>query len=175
MSTASRERNRCPGCRREIAVRAAPAPAGCSVVSILQLVSHRARMRPCSRLERIVPRRRPAQVRADLRALSVRHGATGQRRVSQLPGLSPRGRAILAFLEHDRLWPGQAEDALRLWRAYVRDPYHQRWDRPNDCGQWPCCPDIQEVQTVLELVAHCLPPRDARRFRRVLEAAGKSW
>jgi hypothetical protein len=97
----------------------------------------------------------------------------GTDRVSQLPGLSPRGRAVLAGLEHTRLWPRQAEQALLYWRGYLRDPYAPRWDRPDSCGQWHCCPDIDEVRAVLRVVAHNLPPRDARRFRAVLTAHGE--
>jgi hypothetical protein len=93
-------------------------------------------------------------------------------RVSQFPGLSPRGRAVLAYLEHTRMWPRQAEQALRYWQLYLRDPCHGRWDRPDSCGEWYCCPDLGEVRRVLEIVAHNLPPRDARRFRSMLAAIG---
>lgn len=116
-----------------------------------------------------MPRRSPAKVRADIRA---RQAATtdGTDKVSQLPGLSPRGRTVLANLEHTRLWPGQAEQALRYWRAYLRDPRARRWDRPASCGDWVCCADIDEVRAVLRIVIHNLPARDARRFRSVLAA-----
>ena len=96
----------------------------------------------------------------------------GPVRVSQLPGLSPRGRAVLARLEFTRLWPQAAEQALGYWRHYRRDPYNRRWDRPDACGQWLCCPDIYEVHMVLGVVAHNLPARDARRFRAELAATG---
>src|SRR5260221_2001721 len=89
-----------------------------------------------------MPRRPPAQVRADVRARPARRAAIGQQRVSQLPGLSPRGRAILAFLEHDRLWPGQAEDALRLWRAELRGSYPPRGEPPQEFGEWAGRPVI---------------------------------
>ena len=92
----------------------------------------------------------------------------GTGNVSQLPGVSPRGRAVLADLEHTRLWPRSAEQALRYWRAYLHDPYSRRWDRPDSCGDWHCCPDIEEVRTVLRIVMHNLPPRDARRLRSAL-------
>jgi hypothetical protein len=105
-------------------------------------------------------------VRADMRARQ------GIGKVSQLPGLSPRGRAVLADLEQTRLSPRQAEQALRYWRAYLRNPHAWRWDRPDSCGDWNCCPDIDEVRAVLSTVAHHLPRRDARRFRAVLAAVG---
>jgi hypothetical protein len=99
----------------------------------------------------------------------ARDGSAGK--ASRLPGLSPRGHAVLASLEHARLWPGAAGQALRYWRAYQRDPYARRWDRPDSCGDWHCCPEIDEVRAILRTVLHNLPPRDARRFRSVLPAA----
>jgi hypothetical protein len=96
----------------------------------------------------------------------------GTDKVSQLPGLSPRGRAVLASLESSRLWPKAAEQALRYWRAYQRDPYARRWDRPDSCGDWHCCPDIDELRTILRIVLHNLPPRDARRLRSALAGCG---
>jgi hypothetical protein len=96
----------------------------------------------------------------------------GTDKVSQLPGLSPRGQAVLANLEHTRLWPQSAEQALRYWRACLRDPYSRRWDRPDSCGDCHCCPDTGEVRAILRIVMHSLPPRDARRFRSVLAALG---
>jgi hypothetical protein len=78
----------------------------------------------------------------------------------------------LARLEVTRLWPQAAEQAVGYWRDYQRDPYNRRWDRPDACGQWFCCPDIEEVRMVLRIVAHNLPPRDARRFQSELAALG---
>jgi len=86
--------------------------------------------------------------------------------------VSPRARAVLARLEVTRLWPGQAEEALGYWRAYQSDPYASRWDKPDSCGEWSCCPQIDEVRAVLLTVLHNLPLRDARRLRSALEAAG---
>lgn len=110
-----------------------------------------------------MPRRPPAQVRVGMQArqAAIRDGTD---RVSQFPGLSPRGRAVLAGLESTRLWPRAAEQALRHWQSYQRDPYARQWDRPDSCGDWHCCPDIDEVTTILRIVVHNLPPRDARRL-----------
>jgi hypothetical protein len=101
-------------------------------------------------------------VRADIRA---RQTATreGIDKVSQLPGVSPRGGAVLANLEHTRLWPCQAEQALRYWRAYLRDPYAWRWDRPDSCGNWHCFPDI---------VLHVSPQRVSQLLK--IRTAGKA-
>lgn len=93
-------------------------------------------------------------------------------KVSQLPGLSPRGRAALASLECTRLWPGAAEQAFRYWRIYMRDPYARQWDRADACGIWECCPDIDRVHEILRTVVHNLPPKDARRLRVTLAALG---
>jgi hypothetical protein len=124
-----------------------------------------------------MPRRRPAQIRADGQArLSVSSGPFGPRRVSQFPGLSARGRAVLARLEHTRLWPGQTEEALRLWRLFLRDPCHRLWDpRYPGCEYWGCCANMNEVRALLEIVADRLPPRDARRFRQMLKAIDEDW
>jgi hypothetical protein len=56
-------------------------------------------------------------------------------RVSQFPGLSSRGRYVMARLEHTRLMAGQAEEALKFWRGFIRGPYHRLWDpRYEGCG-----------------------------------------
>lgn len=85
--------------------------------------------------------------------------ALGRAVVSDLPGLSPRGRAVLARLEVTRLWPGQAGEALQYWREYCRTPDARRWNRPDSCGEWACCPDIGEARSVLKTVVHNLPAR----------------
>ena len=118
-----------------------------------------------------MPRRPPAQVRAGIQARQAA-ARGGTDRASQLPGLSPRGHAVLTDLEYTRLWPQAAEQALRYWQSYQRDPYARRWDRPDSCGDWHCCPDIDEVRTILRIVVHNLPPRDARRLRSALAARG---
>jgi hypothetical protein len=130
-----------------------------------------ARVAVCRLPRRKMPRRSRTELHVDTRARQAL-GRRDSDRVSELPGLSPRGRAGLARLEVTRLWPGQAEEALRYWREYRRNPNSQRWDRPDSCGQWGCCPDIDEVRTVLRTVVHNLPPDDARRLRSVLVALG---
>jgi hypothetical protein len=124
-----------------------------------------------------MPRRRHVQVRASRQArLLVSQGPFGPQRVSQFPGLSPHGRCVIAQLEHTRLMPRQAEQALKFWRGFMRSPYHRLWDpRYGGCGIWECCPDMNQVREVLEIVAHHLPRRDARRFRRMIEAADEQW
>jgi hypothetical protein len=131
----------------------------------------------CSRLERTMPRRRPVQIRADRQGrLRVSRGPFGPLRVSQFPGLSPHGRCVIARLEHTRLMPRQTEEALQAWRAFMRSPYHRLWDpRYEGCGCWGCCYDMNQVREVLEIVAHHLPHRDARRFRCMVDAVDEEW
>lgn len=120
-----------------------------------------------------MPRRRPAQLRADARRRLTSH--TG--RISNLPGLSPHGRVVLAGIERTRLWPGAAEEAWREWEGFVRSAYHRVYDYRYDvgCGCWGCCTSMEQVQEVLATVEHNLPPRDARRFRQRLEALAELW
>jgi hypothetical protein len=124
-----------------------------------------------------MPRRRPGQLRAE--TLPHLHSGTGATvRTSKLPGLSPRGRTILARLEHCRLWPGATAEALQLWAGFVRHPYHRVYDYKYDevgCGHWGCCTSMAQVRQVLDVVAHNLPPRDARRFRKLLSAIDDDW
>ena len=124
-----------------------------------------------------MPRRRPVQIRADrLGRLSVSLGPFGPLRVSQFPGLSPHGRCVVARLEHTCLMPGQAEEALKFWRAFMRNPYHRLWDpRYGGCGIWGCFTDMDRVREVLEIVACHLPRRDARRFRRTIASIDEDW
>ncbi|HEY3905458.1 MAG TPA: hypothetical protein VGM14_16240 [Streptosporangiaceae bacterium] len=97
-------------------------------------------------------------------------------RTSWIPGLSPRGKTVLALLEHRRLWPGAAAQTLRLYAQHVRHPYHRLYDpRYEGCGYWECCSDPCEVRQVLEIVAAALPRRDARQFRRRLRALDDAW
>jgi hypothetical protein len=135
-----------------------------------------ARMPGCSRHERAMPRRRPAQLRAEiLPRLFTGRGATV--RVSKVPGLSPWGRTVLARLEHHHLWPGATTDALQKWEGFVRSPYHRLYDTKYEanCGHWGCCTPISQVRWVLDVVAHNLPRRDARRFRERLAAINDAW
>lgn len=111
-------------------------------------------------------RRSAARVRAD----SVRPGDEPVPRF-----LSARGRACLARLEHTRLWPGAAAEALDALARFVRDPVHRIWDPRSGCGVPQCCPDLIEVRRVLELVAHNLPSADARLFRARVAALDELW
>jgi hypothetical protein len=124
-----------------------------------------------------MPRRRPVQIRGGRQArLFVGQGPFRRQRVSQFPGLSPHGRCVVARLEHTRFVPGRAEQALRLWRGFMRDPDHRLRDpRYGGSGVWECDPDMAQAREVLEIVAHHLPRRDARRFRRMVDAVDDEW
>ena len=65
------------------------------------------------------------------------------------------------------------EQALRYWREYQRAPHARRWDRPGSCGEWECCPDIEEVRAVLTTVVHNLPKPDARGLRSGIATSGE--
>jgi hypothetical protein len=113
-------------------------------------------------------RRPPARVRA-----------AASRRLDQpvrtLPGLSSRGRAAIAELERTRFWPGAAREALDAWTRMLDDPYHRLFDSEYGCGVLACCPGVDELRPVLHAVAHALPRRDARQFRRRLAALDERW
>lgn len=81
---------------------------------------------------------------------------------------------MLARLECEdpRLWPGAAQEAFSYWLDYLRDPYAWRWERPDSCHIWECCPDIDEARDILRTVLHNLPRPDARRLRARLAALG---
>lgn len=103
--------------------------------------------------------------------------ARGRRRFHEpgITGLSVRGNACLRDLERTRLWPGAAAEALEAWERFVRDPMHRLWDPQYGCGEMQCCPDPDELRRILEIVAHNLPPADARVFRARVAAASEFW
>lgn len=114
-------------------------------------------------------RRRPGAVRA-----TAPHPRL-DKPVAMLPGLSPRGIAAIVHLERTRLWPGAAHEVLRAWTMFLRDPYHRRFDPQYGCGELLCCPDPAELRGLLSMIAHALPPRDARAFRQHLAALDDQW
>lgn len=103
--------------------------------------------------------------------------ARGRRRFHEpgITGLSVRGNACLRDLERTRLWPGAAAEALEAWERFVRDPMHRLWDPQYGCGEMQCCPDPDELRRILEIVAHNLPPADARVYRARVAAADEFW
>jgi hypothetical protein len=94
---------------------------------------------------------------------------------SAISGLSPHGRLVVARLEYSRFWPGAAAEALISWAWIMRDPYHRLFDPEMGCGVMRCCPDPEELRRIFEAVAHALPPRDARVFRRRLALLDAQW
>jgi len=112
-----------------------------------------------------MPRKSPARLRAD----------TPPRPVEPIPGLSARAQAEIARLEHDRLSPGAAAQALRIWARFVRSPMHRLWAPRFGCGVPECCPDPVEVRGTLHAVAHALPPKDARIFRAWVAELDELW
>jgi hypothetical protein len=126
-----------------------------------------------------MPRRRPAEVRADSAARLRVTRAAGQGtivEISNLPGLSPFGRVVIARLENTRLRPGQVAEAIDHWERFVRDPAHRLYDpRYEGCGIWGCCPPMLEVHAILRIVERNLPRRDARRLRARLDSLNDMW
>ncbi|MFD0683921.1 hypothetical protein [Actinomadura fibrosa] len=82
---------------------------------------------------------------------------------------------VVARLEHSRFWPGAAAEALTAWEWFLRDPYHRLFDPQTGCGIMRCCPDPVELRQIFEAVAHALPWRDAREFRRRLALLDAQW
>lgn len=84
--------------------------------------------------------------------------------------------AVLIRFGLGRRGPGATAEALQLWEAFVRDPYHRLYDpRYEGCGCWGCCTDPWEVRSYLEAAAHALPRRDARRLRAILADLDEHW
>ena len=114
-------------------------------------------------------RRRPGKVRDDIPRRFYGN------RPRKIPALTPRGEAAIARLERTRLWPGAARQALDNWTRFLRDPYHRLFDAQYGCGVPECCPDPVELRALLETVAHALPPKDPRRFRKRLTQLDDAW
>jgi hypothetical protein len=112
-------------------------------------------------------RRSPSRVRYDAPARPL------ARPVPTLPG--PRGLAAIVRLERDRFWPGAARQALDAWEVFLRDPYHRLFDPAYGCGIPACCPDPEQLRTVLTAVVHALPDKDARRLRARLADLDELW
>lgn len=117
-----------------------------------------------------MPRRRPAQLRADSTYRRPLDGST-----SVIPGLSARGLKVIAYLERTRLWNQAVSDALGTWSWFVRHPWHRLWDESAGCGVMECCPNPPELRWVLDVVVAVLPPNDARKLRKQIEALDEQW
>jgi hypothetical protein len=125
-------------------------------------------------------RRRPAQLRAEQRRpqhpLGHRSGRIDRVRYPTIPGLSPAGNRAIEQLEHRRFWWGAVAHALRWWTGFVRNPYHRLYDRRYEgCGIEECCPDPGALMEILQIAAHHLPPKDARRLRQKLAEIDDLW
>ena len=83
--------------------------------------------------------------------------------------------AAIVRLERTRLWPGTARETLDAWELFLRDPYHRRFDPESGCGVLMCCPDPVALRGRLEAIAHALPRKDARAFRRRLAELEQRW
>jgi hypothetical protein len=81
----------------------------------------------------------------------------------------------MTVLERTRLYEGAAREALDDWTRFLRDPWHRLFDEKYGCGMQACCPDRTMLRGVLEIIAHALPRKDARRFRRKLAQLDDAW
>jgi hypothetical protein len=104
------------------------------------------------------------------------NGLTTIARGSDLPGVSPFGRVVIARLENTRLQPGQVREAIEHWERFVRDPAHRLYDSQyTGCGMWGCCPAMDDVQQILHIVVRSLPRRDSRRLQIHLDRLDDCW
>ena len=117
-----------------------------------------------------------------MRPTPNRYVPTGYRppgwyRAEILPGVSGVGLSVVADLEWRRFGgPGVVAEAFRRWRRFVRTPYRRLYDdRYPGCGIPECCGNPFDDRALLEIVAHVLPRRDARRFREVLAQLDDEW
>jgi hypothetical protein len=113
-------------------------------------------------------RKSPARVRAD---------APHRRQVPacSIDGISARGRAVIAHLEHNQLWPGAAYAAVDAWSRLLRDPYHRLVDPSYGCPVFACCPDPDEVRRIIRMILSALPKRDARALRARIGDPDEDW
>ncbi|MEV0292112.1 hypothetical protein [Nocardia sp. NPDC050710] len=65
------------------------------------------------------------------------------------------------------------QEALYYWRRFVRMRGRRLW--VYTCAAWECCPDFHLAREILEVVAHQLGGRDARRFRATLAVLDEQW
>jgi hypothetical protein len=117
-----------------------------------------------------MPRRRPAQLRADAVYRRPLDGST-----SVISGLSPLGLRAIAHLERTRLWNQAVADALKTWSWFVRHPWRRLWDPTAGCGFMQCCPNPPEVRWILDVAAAALPRKDARRLRKQVADLDELW
>lgn len=118
--------------------------------------------------ERLVPRRRPGRVPAELRR---RHRPP----ISPpfIPDLSSAARAEVARIELRRkyLWPGATWEAAVVWSRFVRNPHRQLWaqDDPSDCDTWLCCGSPFEARHFLEAVVRGMSRERRPELRRIVD------
>jgi hypothetical protein len=89
---------------------------------------------------------------------------------------SVRGAQVaIEDLERARFSLGAVREALDAYSRLLREPYHRLFDPEYGCGVVACCPDVDELRSILHAVAHTLPRRDARQFRRQVAALDENW
>jgi len=125
-------------------------------------------MTGCVRPERLMPRRRPGEVRAT--QLAPCRPAV---RSVMLQGVSPYALAVITRLEQarDGWWPGVVGAALWKWYCFVRNPYRRVWvDYPDGgCGIFECCGSPWLARDMIEVVLTAMSPRSGRDLRRIVD------
>jgi hypothetical protein len=125
-----------------------------------------------------MPRRRPARLRqTPTRYAPAWYWSPRWYRTKVLPGISGVGLSVVADFEWRRFGgPGVVVEAFGRWRRFVRTPYRRLYDeRYPGCGLAGCCSNPFDDRVLLEVVAHVLPRRDAKRFRRLLAQLDDEW
>jgi hypothetical protein len=108
-------------------------------------------------------------IRADQYArLWITRGQFDPRCVPWIPGLSPRQRSILDWLEFFSLLPVRPAGVVSIWGRFAWDPYRRLWDFRPGRDVWEGSTDVTELRTLLDYIARQLPRHDARRPQRSL-------
>ncbi|MCA6091059.1 hypothetical protein LE181_02595 [Streptomyces sp. SCA3-4] len=123
-----------------------------------------------------MPRRRPDQVRA-ARARRRRPYAPYNSPSVVIDGLSARTLAEISRLERTRayLHPGDAGQAVRLWKDHVRLPLRDLTHHDEHACLYDCCGDPLEARILLDMIMQALSRRGARELRAQLHRFDELW